>query len=51
MIAHAPQTWGQWGALVAISVTGLGLTTVRAISRSTSASAMMLSVPVIRRNM
>ena len=38
VIAHAPQTWGQWGALVAISVTGLGLTTVRAISRSTLVS-------------
>lgn len=38
VIAHAPQTWGQWGALVAILVTGLGLTAVRAVSGSTLAS-------------
>lgn len=38
--AHAPQTWGQWGALVAIAVTGLGLTTLRAVSGSTLVAAL-----------
>lgn len=32
--AHGLQTWGQWGALVAILVTGVALTTLRAVSRS-----------------
>lgn len=31
---HGSQTWGQWGALVGIGVTGLGLTTLRALSGS-----------------
>ena len=37
---HGSQTWGQWGALVAIGVTGLGLTTLRAASRSTLVPAV-----------
>lgn len=36
---HATQTWGQWGALVAIFVTGLGLTTIRALSGSVLVAA------------
>lgn len=38
--AHGFQTWGQWGALVAILVTGLALTTLRATSRSTLVPAL-----------
>jgi membrane protease YdiL (CAAX protease family) len=40
VVAHAPQTWGQWSALTAILVTGLGLTTLRAVSRSTLVPAV-----------
>jgi membrane protease YdiL (CAAX protease family) len=40
VVAHAPQTWGQWGALVAIAVTGLGLTGLRALSGSTLVAAL-----------
>ena len=40
VLAHAPQTWGQWGALVAILITGLALTTLRAVSRSTLVPAL-----------
>ncbi len=36
---HGSQTWGQWGALVGIGVTGLGLTTLRAISGSALVAA------------
>jgi membrane protease YdiL (CAAX protease family) len=31
---HAPQSWGNWGGLLAISVTGLVLTLMRAASGS-----------------
>ncbi len=37
--AHGFQTWGQWGALAAIFVTGVSLTALRAASRSTLVSA------------
>ncbi|MBX3270088.1 MAG: CPBP family intramembrane metalloprotease [Sandaracinaceae bacterium] len=37
---HGAQTWGQWGALVGIGVTGLGLTTLRALSGSALVSAV-----------
>lgn len=40
VVAHAPQTFGQWGALVAILIAGFGLTALRAASRS-------LLVPVV----
>lgn len=40
VIAHVPQTFGQWGALVAITVAGLGFTTLRTLSRSTLVSAL-----------
>ena len=40
VLAHAPQTWGQWGALVAILITGLALTALRAVSRSTLVPAL-----------
>lgn len=40
VIAHVPQTFGQWGALVAITVAGLGFTTLRAVSRSTLTSSL-----------
>lgn len=40
VLAHAPQTWGQWGALVAILITGLALTALRAASRSTLVPAL-----------
>jgi membrane protease YdiL (CAAX protease family) len=40
VVAHAPQTWGQWGALVAITITGLVLTTLRAVSGSTLVAAL-----------
>ncbi|MCB9591499.1 MAG: CPBP family intramembrane metalloprotease [Sandaracinaceae bacterium] len=36
---HGAQTWGQWGALVGIGVTGLGLTTIRAVSGSALVAA------------
>jgi membrane protease YdiL (CAAX protease family) len=35
--AHLPQTWGAWGGLVAIVVTGAGLTTLRYWTGSTVA--------------
>lgn len=38
--AHGYQTWGQWGALVAIGVTGVSLTALRAASRSTLVPAL-----------
>ncbi|MFT3923162.1 MAG: type II CAAX endopeptidase family protein [Myxococcales bacterium] len=31
---HAPQTWGNWGALLAVTVTGAVLTCLRAVSGS-----------------
>lgn len=40
VLAHAPQTWGQWGALVAILVTGFALTSLRLASRSTWVPAL-----------
>ncbi len=40
VLAHVPQTFGQWGALVAITVTGLMLTTLRVASRSTLVSGL-----------
>jgi membrane protease YdiL (CAAX protease family) len=40
VVAHAPQTWGQWGALVAIAITSLVLTSLRAASRSTLVPAL-----------
>jgi len=36
---HASQTWGEWGALTAITVTGLGLTSLRAFSGSALVAA------------
>ncbi len=36
---HGSQTWGQWGALVGIAVTGLGLTGIRAVSGSALVAA------------
>jgi membrane protease YdiL (CAAX protease family) len=39
-LLHASQTWGQWGALVAILLTGLGLTSLRAVSKSTVVPAI-----------
>lgn len=39
-VLHASQTWGQWGALVAILLTGLGLTALRALSGSTVVPAI-----------
>ena len=36
---HGSQTWGQWGALLGIAVTGLGLTGIRAVSKSTLVAA------------
>jgi membrane protease YdiL (CAAX protease family) len=35
VLAHLLQTWGQWGALVALTVTSLALTGLRWASRST----------------
>ncbi|MGE0789705.1 MAG: lysostaphin resistance A-like protein [Sandaracinaceae bacterium] len=40
VLAHVPQTFGQWGALVAIAVASLGFTMLRAFSGSTLVSAM-----------
>lgn len=40
VVAHVPQTFGQWGALAAVLVTGLGLTALRAVSRSTLVGAV-----------
>lgn len=40
VVAHLPQTYGQWGAFVGIFVTGLGLTALRAASRSTLVPAV-----------
>ncbi len=40
VLAHVPQTFGQWGALASICVTGLGLTTLRWTSRSTLVPAL-----------
>ena len=40
VLAHVPQVYGQWGALVAITVTGLVLTSLRTASRSTLVSGM-----------
>jgi membrane protease YdiL (CAAX protease family) len=40
VLAHVPQTFGQWGAVVAIGVMGLGLTTMRAITGSTLVPAL-----------
>lgn len=40
VVAHLPQTFGQWGAFVGILVTGLGLTALRAASRSTVVSSV-----------
>ncbi|MFK7990130.1 MAG: lysostaphin resistance A-like protein [Sandaracinaceae bacterium] len=40
VVAHLPQTFGQWGAFVGIFVTGLGLTSLRAASRSTLVPAV-----------
>ncbi len=37
---HAPQTWGNWGALLAVTVTGLVLTCLRALSGSTLVPAV-----------
>jgi uncharacterized protein len=39
-LPHSIQVWGQWGALVAITVTGFALTGLRAFSRSTVVSAL-----------
>ena len=39
-LAHAQQDFHQWGALVAILITGLALTTLRAVSGSTAVSAV-----------
>lgn len=40
VFAHVPQTFGQWGALIAITVAGLGFTSLRAASRSTLVSTL-----------
>ncbi len=37
---HAQQTWGNWGALLAVTVTGATLTLLRAFSGSTLVSAV-----------
>jgi len=39
-LAHLPQTWGAWGALLAVTLTGLILTLIRAWSRSVYLSAL-----------
>lgn len=38
--AHAPQAWGNWGALLSITITGLVLTALRAASGSTLVPAV-----------
>jgi membrane protease YdiL (CAAX protease family) len=37
---HAPQTWGNWGALLSVTVTGIVLTLLRAMSGSTLVPAV-----------
>lgn len=37
---HAQQAWGNWGALVAVTVTGMVLTTLRAVTGSTLVPAV-----------
>ena len=39
-LAHVPQTWGAWGATVAVLLTGAVLTAIRAWSRSVYVSAL-----------
>lgn len=39
-VVHLPQTWGNWGGLLAITVAGLAFTTLRAIFRSTLVPAL-----------
>lgn len=39
VLAHLPQTWGQWGALVSLACTGFALSGLRWASRSTLVSA------------
>ena len=40
VLAHLPQQWGAWGPFAALALTGFVLTLVRAITRSTVASAL-----------
>lgn len=40
VLAHAPQTWEQWGALLAIFVIGFGFTALRTASRSVLVPAL-----------
>lgn len=39
-LAHVPQTWGAWGATLAVMLTGAVLTAIRAWSRSVYVSAL-----------
>ncbi len=39
-LAHLPQTWGAWGGFAAVSLTGVGLTALRAWSRSLAVPAL-----------
>jgi membrane protease YdiL (CAAX protease family) len=39
-LAHVPQVWGAWGALVSIALTGVVLTGLRAASGSTTVAAL-----------
>ncbi len=39
-LAHLPQTWGAWGAALAVTLTGAVLTAIRAWSRSVYVSAL-----------
>jgi membrane protease YdiL (CAAX protease family) len=38
--AHAQQAWGNWGALLSVTVTGIVLTTLRALTGSTLVPAV-----------
>ncbi len=40
VVAHLPQTWGSWGGLLAITIAGLGFTTLRALTGSVLVAAL-----------
>lgn len=40
VVAHAPQTWGSWGGLLAVAVAGLGFTALRALTGSILVSSI-----------
>ncbi|MFO0681293.1 MAG: CPBP family intramembrane glutamic endopeptidase [Sandaracinus sp.] len=40
VVAHAPQTWGSWGGLLAVAIAGLGFTAVRALTGSVLVSSI-----------